>query len=67
MNFTTSLIPNVYNLTIKANDSYFTVLRSYQFETQDMLNLNISTVPINTVTIIDNGSKILIHLKTYKI
>ena len=35
MNFTTSLIPNVYNLTIKANDSYFTVLRSYQFDFND--------------------------------
>ncbi len=61
MNFTTSLIPTVYNITMKANDSYFTVFKSYQFETQNMITVNIITVPINTLTIIDSGSKNLFH------
>ncbi len=61
INFTTSLIPNVYNITMKANDSHFTVFKSYQFETQNMITVNIITVPINTLTIIDSGSKNLFH------
>jgi hypothetical protein len=67
MNFTTSLIPNVYNMTMKASDSYFTVLKSYKFETQNMITLNINTIPINTLTMIDNGSKNLINFTVYKI
>ena len=59
MNFTTSLVPQVYNITLKASDPYLTIYKSYQFETQNTISLNLNTDPINIAIIVDDGSKIL--------
>lgn len=57
MNFTSSLIAHSYNITLKASDSYSKIYKSYQLQTQTIVNFNLSTNPSNPSIINDNSNK----------
>ena len=56
LNFKTNSTPHVYNITLKASDQNSTIYRSHQYETQNVINFTITTIPANTFVIFDNGS-----------
>jgi hypothetical protein len=57
---TTSLIPRVYNITLRASDKYLTIYKTYSLKTQNMIDFKVDTFPDNT-SIIDDSKLFLIH------
>lgn len=55
MNFTTNLIPQVYNITLKSSDSFLTIYKSYQLVTQSSVDFIVNTAPINVSVLSDDG------------
>ena len=48
LNITTSFIPRVHNITIRASDKYLTIYKSYLLSTQSMITFNLSSFPAFT-------------------
>ncbi len=57
---TTSLIPRLYNITVRASDKYLTIYKTYSLETQNMIDFRVDTFPDNT-SVLDDSKLSLIH------
>ena len=55
LNIITSVIPRVYNITLRASDKYLTIFKSYQLSTQSIINFTLLSFPFFTNVIDDTG------------
>jgi hypothetical protein len=51
---TTSLIPRVYNITLRASDKYLTIYKTYSLQTQNIIDFKVDTYPGNTSVLDDS-------------